>query len=263
MLERMLDEAPGFGRCPRCPYLGTGTVELCYRCARRTIEPLADLEDRCGVCDQVYGPDQTSCWNPVCRMDPGERWFEWNFAIAMRTNTLKIAINSYKYNGRRDWAAIFGRILIGFLEAEREVFKGIDLIVGSPQYTGLGAHRDWDHIREIMIAADREQEWPAWLAGWPFDLAEPPAIVKTADTPPMVKSGSAADRKHLAENDLRSVLQVPDRARTAGKAIAVLDDIFTGGWTLRESARALRLQGGARSVVGISLARQPYAPQAR
>lgn len=262
-LEAMLGEVPGFGRCPRCPFLGTGTVELCYRCARRSIEPLAAFDDRCAVCDQVYAPDQTSCGNPVCRMAPEERWFEWNFAIAMRTKWLKTAINSYKYDGRRDWAAIFGRILIGFLEAEREVFKGIDLIVGSPQYTGPGAHRSWDHVREVMVAAAREEGPPAWLAGWPFDLADPPAIIKTADTPPMVKSGSAAERKQLAEHDLRSVLQVPDRTRTEGKAIVVLDDIFTGGWTLRESARALRLQGGAKSVVGISLARQPYTPQAR
>ena len=212
------------------------------------------------MCDQTYGSDQTRCWNPICRMDPGERWFDWNFAIAMRTRWLKFAINKYKYHGVRDWAAIFGRILIGFLEAEREVFTGIDLIVASPQYTGPGAHRDWDHIRGIMIAAEREQEWPAWLNGWPIDLADPPAIIKIADTPPMVKSGSAGARRHLAEHELRFALQVPNRTRTEGRSIAVLDDIFTGGWTLRESARALRLEGGAVSVVGISLARQPYTP---
>lgn len=108
-----------------------------------------------------------------------------------------------------------------------------------------------------MVAAEREAG-PSWFSGWTFDLTTPPAIVKIADTPTMVKAAGAAERRHIAEGDVRAALQVPDRARTEGKAIAVFDDVFTAGWTLRETARALRVHGGAKSVVGISLARQPY-----
>jgi predicted amidophosphoribosyltransferase len=224
------------------------------------MEPLAAFRDRCGVCDQAFGEGQTTCRNPVCGMTPDERWFDWNYAIAMRTAWLKSAIDSYKYSDQRHWAAIFGRILIGFLWAEHETFKNVDLIVGSPVFIGPGARRRWDHVREIIVAADREQE-VAWLNPWDLDLEDPPALIKTAETPKMVGL-KAAQRKQAAEHELRAALAVPDRTRTQGKVVAVFDDIFTAGWTLREEARALKLLGGARAVVGITLARQPYAAPA-
>jgi predicted amidophosphoribosyltransferase len=223
------------------------------------MEPLAAIEDRCEVCDHPYNEGERRCWNPVCGFRPADRWFEWNYAIAMRTKWLRSAINAYKYEGRREWAAIFGRILVGFLEAERGTFENVDLIVASPAYTGVGAHRTWNHVQEILVAADREQEYRGLVAAWPIDLADPQAIVKTADTPTMVGLNRGG-RQLAAEQDLRHALHVPDPRRTRGKLIAVFDDVFTGGWTLREVARALRTQGGARSVVGITLARQKYEP---
>jgi predicted amidophosphoribosyltransferase len=259
-LDRLLKEAPGFGRCPRCPYLTGGSVALCFRCARRTMEPLADPTLRCEVCDQTFPDGSSECGNPVCRMDEDDRYFIWNFAIAMRTRWLKTAINDYKYNGRRAWAAIFGRILIGFLGAN-EVFKDIevDLIVGNPAYTGPGATRSWDHVHEILAAADREQDMKAWIGGWELDLEDPPAVIKTAATPSMVDLGTAAERRRHAQTTLRGALVVPDPGRTRGKTIVVFDDVFTGGWTLREVARALIVQGGAAAVYGVSLSRQPFS----
>jgi predicted amidophosphoribosyltransferase len=224
--------------------------------------PLAALSDRCQVCDQVLEGDPPRCWNAVCRMTDEERGFEWNFAIAIRTAWLKAAITDYKYRDRRAWAAIFGRILVGFLNDQAELFRErvkVDLIVGSPAYTGPGAERPWDHVREILVAAEREQPWPDWLDDkWPFDLEEPPAIIKTSKTTPMVELPTAYARRHNAETELRAALRVPDPSRTRGKVIVVFDDVFTGGWTQREAGIALRDQGGAAAVYGVTLARQPY-----
>jgi predicted amidophosphoribosyltransferase len=261
-IDKLLEEAPGFGRCLRCPYMQGGTVELCSRCARRTMLPLVPLEERCHVCDQPLEGDPPTCWNSVCRLSEEDRGFAWNFAIAYRTKWLKTAITDYKYQNRRAWAAIFGRILVGFLDEQAETFRErlkVDLIVGSPAYTGPGADRSWDHVREILVAADREQPWPDWLIDkWPFDLGDPPAIVKTAKTASMVGLGAQARRRN-AETELRQALYVPDPARIAGKVIVIFDDVFTGGWTQRETARALREQGGAAQVYGVTLARQPSA----
>jgi predicted amidophosphoribosyltransferase len=69
------------------------------------------------------------------------------------------------------------------------------------------------------------------------------------------------ERRVNAEGSLRAALSVPDPARTKGKTIAVVDDVFTGGLTLREVARALRLQGGAAVVLGVTLTRQPAPPK--
>lgn len=220
------------------------------------MEPLADPRDRCDVCDQTYVEGQGQCRNPVCGM--AERWFDWNYAIAMRSGVLQRVISAYKYSaaasGNRGWAAIFGRILVGFLDANASTFDSADLIVASPTYTGSGSRREWDHIREILVAADAEQVPPG---RWPFDLAEPPAIIKMADTPPMTGM-KYQQRRVNAESAVRDALSVPDPSRTAGRRIIVVDDVFTDGLTMREVARALRLRGRAAEVQGVTLARQPF-----
>jgi predicted amidophosphoribosyltransferase len=252
-IDKLLAEAPGFGSCGACPYLQGGTPELCLRCARRTVEPLAPVDRRCSVCDQTYQAGRTVCKNPVCGM--AERWFEWNHAVAIRSGVLEDAVKRFKYEGRRGWAAIFGRILVGFLDSEGRLFDDIDLIVASPAYTGSDAHRPWDYAREILVAASREQRPPS---DWPFDLVTPPAIIKTAETEPMARIKTYKERRAHAETAIRCALLVPDPGRIRDKAVLVVDDTFTDGLTLREVARALQLPGGARVVRGVSLARQPY-----
>ena len=187
-------------------------------------------------------------------MEPNDRWFEWNYAVAMRSGALHDAISAYKYRDRKGWAIVFGRILVGFLDAHAETFSSVDLIVGSPAYEGPDAARAWNPVREVMRAAEHEQSAPQ---RWVFDLQEPPAVTKTAPTPPMVGL-KAAERRAVAQTDLRRALRVPDPDRTRGRALVVFDDVFTGGWTLREVARVLRQAGGATVVYGVSLARQPF-----
>jgi len=174
--------------------------------------------------------------------------------LERQSGVLEQLINDYKFNGRRGWAIIFGRILVGFLDAHSDVFGSVDLIVASPTYLGDGAHRSWAHVVAILEAADKEQ---GWFPGWPFDVAQPPAIIKTAETPPMVGL-KYRQRRDNAEGPLRSAFKVPDPARTRGKTLAVFDDVFTGGLTMREVARALQLHGEATRVVGVTLARQPF-----
>lgn len=154
----------------------------------------------------------------------------------MRSGTLQRVINDYKYSGptsdSRGWAAIFGRILVGFLDANEPTFEGADLIVASPTFTGPGSRRDWDHVRGILAAADAEQVPPG---RWPFDLADTPAVIKTANTPSMVSMKSYSERRLNAEGPVRDSLAVPDPSRTADRRIVVVDDVFTDGLTLRES----------------------------
>lgn len=249
-LDDLLKEAPGFGECAGCKYLQGGYPGLCYHCASLRMQPLAPPSGRCDICDQMFNAGASACMNPVCAMS--ERWFRRNYAVAIRSGVLESAINAYKFQEQHGWSAIFGRILVGFLADHRDVFGGVDLIVASPTYTGPEARRSWDHIRGILEAAGTED----WFDAWPFDLIDPPAIIKTVDTPPMTGL-TYKERRVNAEGPLRAALSVPDPARTNGKTIAVVDDVFTGGLTLREVARALRLQGGATVVIGLTLARQP------
>lgn len=216
------------------------------------MQPLAHHQKRCTVCDQVFNPGENECRNPLCA--PGaQRSFTWNFAIAMRSGVLEQAINRYKFDGVRQWALLFGRILVGFLEEQARTFETFDLIVASPTYVGPDG-RVFDHTRLVLERAAEEEPIGA---GWPFDLASPPAIVKNVATESFTGK-KYADRKSIAMNQLRDALSVPDPTRTAGKSILVYDDVFTDGLTLREVARCLMSDGGAREVCGVTLCRQPF-----
>ena len=191
------------------------------------------------------------CGNRLCSNT--QRWFECNFALAMRSGQLEEAINVFKFRGKQGWALIFGRILIGFLAEEHPSFRDFDLIVASPTFTGDGG-RPFDHTRLVLQRAAAEAP-PRQQ--WPFDLDEPAAIVKTGRTDSLTGK-PYQQRREVAEQQLRQVLHVPRPSQTAGKRILVFDDVFTDGSTLDEVARALRLQGKAAVVCGVSLCRQPW-----
>jgi len=231
-------------------YRDAGPAALCFECAHRTMEALADPGERCEVCDLPFNAGEHECRNPVCNL--GERWFEWNFAVAMRSGALEYAINRYKYEGARGWGGIFGRILAGFLEERAKTFESFDLIVASPTWTGPGG-RNFDHTADVLVHAAADVP-PGSV--WPFDDPNDPSIVKSAETPKMVGKGYK-ERRKVAEGELRASLQVQHPERIGGKSILVYDDVFTDGLTLREVARAL-IQAGAIRVCGVTLCRQPY-----
>jgi predicted amidophosphoribosyltransferase len=171
----------------------------------------------------------------------------------MRSGVLQVAINKYKFESRKGWAAIFGRVLVGYLDENSGVAAGWDAIIASPTFIGPGSRRTWDHISLIL-------ERTALEAGgrWPIHL-DPPMVIKTGDSTSLV-GASLAERRRIAETEIRSALVVPVPAAVEGRSILVFDDVFTDGSTLREVARSLLLAGASR-VGGIVLARQPWQTQ--
>ena len=239
----------GIGRCGVCAYLESGTAEICYRCARETIEALAP--NRCATCDLALREDGT-CGNPLCNWDASDRHFSWNYAIAMRSGVLERAISDFKYRNRHGWRNIFGRVLVGFLDDESATFEDFDLIIASPTFLDPEGERRYDHTREVILAADEEAD-----GRWPFDTDDRPAIVKTAGTQALTGK-RWAERKRIVESELRTALSIPDASLTEDQDILVYDDVFTDGFTLREVARALIQDGRARRVCGVTLTRQPW-----
>jgi len=212
---------------------------------------VGDWHSACPVCEQTALRDG-HCANDWCGR--GDRWFSLVWTIAPHASSLRAAIAEYKYRDRRGWAAVFARLLVGYLDERMPWFDDYDVLTGVPVYTGPGANRPWDHVGLIIAEAAR-------LAGprWPF---EPGLVTKKAETKPMAGLGLWR-RRTLAEGALRRALVVPDRGRVAGLRILVVDDVFTEGSTLREVARAL-MMAGAVEVACLALARQPWgAPAAR
>jgi predicted amidophosphoribosyltransferase len=181
----------------------------------------------------------------VCRFD--DRYFSWVYAVSTLTGTLERAIKAYKYEDQKGWAAIFGRVLVGFLDEQR--IGWFDLIVSSPTFVGEGG-RPWDHTAEVIERAAIEGG-----SRFQFDTEVPRAVEQTGPTRKFVDL-SWRERKEEAEGPLRRALRVPDPSRVAGKRILIFDDVFTEGFKIREVARAL-IMAGASEVSEVVLARVP------
>jgi predicted amidophosphoribosyltransferase len=235
----------GFGNCPKCAYVVSGPASLCFTCASRSLEPLAAR--RCALCARALEADGT-CGNPVCSWEESRRWFRSVWAISMRSGPLQRAIDDYKVPPERPgWSWIFGRVLLGYLNAHSETFSDYGLIIASPTFTGDGG-RSFDHTAAVIERAMKEDE-----GSWPFALD---IIRKTAATAPF-RGRTWSQRYTIATTELRAALTVPDPGRIAGQRVLVYDDVYTEGLTILEVARALRLVGAAE-VSQIVLARQPW-----
>ena len=238
----------GFGNCARCPYRVSGPAQICSDCAKSSFERLA--KDRCELCELAL-KDDGSCGNPLCNWDEDSRFFKWVWAISMRTGPLKRAIDRYKVDGKRAWAAIFARVLLGYLNADDAVFRRYDLIIPSPTWIGDGG-RKFDHTGLVIEQAIVEDD-----GTWPFRVG---VVEKTAATTPF-RGKTWKTRHEIAEYELRPALTIPEPELVHGTRVLIYDDVYTEGLTLRAVARALR-DAGAVEVSEIVLARQPYGGSA-
>jgi predicted amidophosphoribosyltransferase len=236
---------PGFPRCAKCPYVRTGPPHICVTCAHQTFEDIG--HDACPACSQMLGADGL-CPNWLCH-DPRRRIGRIH-AIAYQSGPLRQVINNYKYHGARGWSLIFGRLVLGWLE-QHATQAPPGLIVANPTYTGTDSGQ-FAHTEAVLEAAAREDI----LRRWPFDHGTPRAIVKTR---PTAKSANAtAKSKRAAARELRSVLLIPDPARTAGQRVLVYDDVCTTASQLDAVAECLLDEGGASSAEALVLARAPW-----
>jgi predicted amidophosphoribosyltransferase len=204
----------------------------------------------CRVCQRHLPGAEGRCRNPLCAS--ASRWFLWNVSVAPRTATLAAALDAYKYRGEARWSARFGRLIARRL-GERGLIDSFDLVVASPTYVGEGGRR-FDHTRALLREAAAHTPEARRTR---FDLGPVPAVIRSGPAPRLT-GRTHEERRRIAETEIRPLLRVPDPARTSGRRILVVDDVFTDGRTLNEVARALRLRGGAREVCGLSLSRQPW-----
>jgi predicted amidophosphoribosyltransferase len=238
-------EPPGFPECPACPYRLMGPARICVACASRTLEAIASRA--CPVCSQRLEGDST-CRNSLCR-DPHRR-VERIDAIAYHSGPIQDKIHSYKYHGKTGWSLIFGRLLVGWLDAYARGDPP-DLIVANPTYVSSGQRRP-GHIEQIIAAAATAD----YDGRWPFDVGLPAAIIKTEPTER--SAGRSSAEKRITAAALREVLKIPDTGRTAGRHILVFDDVCTTGSQLEAVADCLLREGRAARVRALVLARAPW-----
>ncbi len=229
----------GFGRCLGCVYRTTGAPGVCFACT--TAGNAVPLAPSCRVCGHVLDGAR-DCPNAVCTLE--DRYFSRIYTISSRPDEMWSAIYSYKYDEERSWADVLGRILVGFLEENREELQRFDLITTGAIYVGPRAIRLWDYLRLVLDAAGR--------LGPSLPIA-PGLIAKSRPTGRFLGISPEA-RRTIAEGELRSALSVQEPERVAGRRVLVFDDVYSEGYSLREMARVL-LGAGAVEVSGLVLAR--------
>ncbi len=241
-------EPLGFPRCPRCPYVKVGPPRLCVACASMSLELVGSAA--CPVCSQMLD-DGGPCRNWLC--SDATRRIERIDAIAYHSGELASKIRRYKYEAKSGWALVFGRLLVGWLEAHASD-EPPDLIVANPTFIEPGDNR-LGHIEVIIRSAAIEDIERRWA----LDSGRPGTIIKTQAT--SKSAGQSASAKRAAAAALYDVLRVPDPTRTAGQRILVFDDICTTGSQLDAVARRLLDDGQAAQVRGVVLGRAPWKPR--
>ena len=237
----LLEPPPaGFDACASCAYRTTGTPAICFACC--TDDVSAPDRSRCRVCGQVVG-DRGACSNAVCNLE--DRFFSRLYTVTDRSEEMWSAVYRFKYGEERDLGEVLGRILVGFLEDNREELAGYDWITTGAIYVGPRAQRLWNYLQVIVEAAEREGP------GWPFA----PGLIAKAGPTGRFLGISPAERKRIAEGELRALLSVPEPERIVGRRVLVFDDVYSEGFSLREMARVL-LDAGAAEVAGLVLARR-------
>lgn len=236
----------GFPDCPKCPYLQGGSSSICSACASKAFEPIA--KKACQVCSQFLEADG-SCPNWLC--SDLTRRIERIDAIAYLSGPLRTKIHSYKYENRKGWASIFGRVLLGWLE-DNLWFDMPDLILANPTWVEPGSRFPTGHTERVLEAAEREDT----IGWWNFDVATPRALIKTSATEKSAANTAPAKRK--AAQQLRGALNIPDLSRVEGKRVLVYDDVCTTGSQLNTVAACLMDDGGASQVRAVVLARAPW-----
>ena len=232
----------GFDRCPTCAYLEYGTPAICYACFKGASAIPTD-----GVCAVCCGKLQDDgCGNPVCgwgQEPKGNVWYKLSFprirffdrcgCMAYRANPIERVLNLYKFGGKKGWAPILARILVGHLDSNRDHYSAFDLIIALPKFVGKSS---WDHMRLVL------QEAAKLDSGWPLEYAKPWAVTKTTETDSM-KTKTWHERHDIYKDQLLASYQITNKAKVTGKAVLVVDDIFTSG---SQSQRSWLLFVGCR-----------------
>ncbi len=216
---------------------------FCAECMAGGLVPLAS--PRCRRCADALAPG-TPC-GQLCRTCAGSPPVIGRVrAVAGYGKGLLDAIHLLKYNGRIGLSRPLGQLL--FLTFCRYFSdQNIDLIVPIPLHRSRMVSRGFNQA--FLLVQHFEKKWrhchgvkPCWKVDYPL-------LKRWRNTASQTGFNSRDRRKNL-ENAF--VVTAPDRVK--GRAILLVDDVYTTGSTCLEAAGALR-RAGAASVDVLVLAR--------
>ena len=152
--------------------------------------------------------------------------------------TLREAVHSFKFKGRKDVGRALVRLLQPKLLAMQDEFDVIvPLPVTEKRLKERGFNQTFIMGEEISAVTGKELDYQV--------------LYKTRETDDQYTL-SKSERKR----NVRGVFALRNGKRLEGKRVLLVDDLYTTGATVREAANVLRA-AGSRSVVIFALARTP------
>jgi ComF family protein len=236
---------------------------LASQAARRLVDPVLAVvfPARCAACTRAVrlprlGPLCEACWatvprhgSPLCpcgaaahrgcgRCRRGVNPILRGASLGPYEGALRVLVHQLKYRGRR---AVAGRLAEELLRAPavNTLLSAGCVVVPVPLHPRRRRQRGFNQSELLARALARRRGC----------RLEPGALVRRRDTPPQTGLSAAARRANL-----RDAFFVRRRAPLAGRAVVLVDDVFTTGATARACARAL-VQAGASEVRLITAAR--------
>jgi len=216
-------------KCVGCGREGSFLCPACRGALPRLLPPYCQ---RCGV--PLVSPDASVC--PRCRHS--------TFALdGLRSpfimdGVIREAIHRLKYNNLKAMAPELSQLLGDYLRTSP---LPAQTIVPVPLHPKRERERGYNQAALLARGLGRELGRP---------VVED-CLRRVKDSPPQARAGSAAERQRRVAGAF-----VSTGTQLQGIQVLLIDDVSTTGATMYACAQALK-QGGAASVWGLALAREP------
>ncbi|MHB9024786.1 MAG: double zinc ribbon domain-containing protein [Armatimonadota bacterium] len=214
---------------PRCEICGMLQEPLiCASCLAQFQRIEAPYCRLCGIPFDPLAQSPDICAD--CRESPPP--FDAARSAGSYAGALRQAIHQFKYDGVRALAGVLGDYL-----ADVERPFPVDCLCPVPLHPARERMRGYN--QSLLLAEELSQHWEAPVQA---DL-----LARTRNTPPQMQ---LADDER--KGNVRGAFHAGEGA--AGQAVALVDDVFTTGSTLRECSQALK-RAGARQVLVVTVGR--------
>lgn len=192
---------------------------------------------KCVLCKGILAKDETDFCH-TCRKDAPEfkkSNLRFSFVAGWTSvwyykNMVRGSIHRYKFSGRRNYAAAYGRALA--MKLQKEGLNDFDILTYVPTAFLRRMRRGYDQVELLCNAVGEE-----------LGTSAVKSLRKVRNTPPQSGIRDVSRRRANVLGAYRFLN--PEILR--GKRVLLLDDVITTGATVSECARVL-LTAGAKEV---------------
>lgn len=215
-------------RCCGCDAVVTRGQCLCAECEKLVVHP-SDRKSRCDVC--FLPPKECICGKNL--------YYDALGFVFFNEGKPRKTVYRLKFSGRRDLAVAYGKLLSQAL-TEREISGKTDIITAIPMTKPAVAARGYNQAEEIARALAEE-------TGIPYL----PLLYKCMDPGRQHELG----RVERTGNILGAFEPFENASEYIEKKnILVVDDIITGGSTVNEAAKTLKIFGAENVFAAVACA---------